>query len=317
MVRQGNEAAKKISGRVILALLMVYLFWGGTYLGMKYAVETMPPFLMAGLRFTVTGWILFGIQRLRGVPNPTRVEWRNAGIVGVLLLACGNGLVALAETQVPSAITSLLLATVPLWITTITFFTEGRKPGVSELVGIGLGLCGIAVLAWRGESGATQGVAFFGIALILIAALSWSAGSVYSRRAQLPGAPLMSTAAQMIVGGVALMLMAAVHGDFTGFSFAQVSGRSWLAVAYLVLCGSMLGYTSYIWLLKNAEPSVASTYAYVNPVVALFLGWAVAGEQIGPQALVAALIIITAVVLLTVFRGRPAKAKQAVEETAA
>ncbi len=298
-------ATKRPSGaRIALALCSVYLFWGGTYLGMKYAIQTMPPFLMAGLRFIVAGWILYANMRIKGEPRPSFAEMRNAGITGILLLVLGNGVVAMAEQQVPSAIASVLIATVPLWITGITYLTDRKKPGIGSMVGIVMGLVGVGVLVWNPGSLSDHPVNTWGIIAILFAALAWSIGSIVSRKTKLPKAPLLSTAVQMIVGGSVLLLVAAFHGDFTNFHFSQVSQSSWLAMGYLVVFGSLLGYTAYIWLFRNAEPSVATTYAYVNPIVAMLLGWLVAGEQLGANAIIAAAIIIASVIVITLFRDK-------------
>ena len=287
---------------IILALLCVYIFWGGTYLGMRYAIQTIPPFLMASLRFSTAGWILYALLRLKGEPNPSFSEWKNAGFVGILLLVGGNAIVALAEQQVPSSIASLLIALVPLWITVITYIVERKKPNIGSIIGIPMGLIGVAILVWNPGGSTEHATSIVGIISILLASISWSVGSYISRRMKLPKAPLLATAIQMIVGGAALVLVAALHGDFVGFRLAAVSGTSWLAMAYLILCGSLLGYTAYIWLFRNAEPSIASTYAYVNPNVAMLLGGLIAGEHIGNNALVAAVIIITSVAVITVTR---------------
>ncbi|NLI22860.1 MAG: EamA family transporter [Clostridiales bacterium] len=303
MVREQAGGQGRERYRVPLALAAVYLFWGGTYLGMKYAIQTIPPFLMAGLRFCVAGWILYAVLRLKGEKRPTGAQLKNAGIVGALLLVGGNGIVAMAEQTVPSSIASLLVATVPLWITLIQFITERKKPSVGTAVGIVLGLCGIAALVWN-PGAASQTVNLLGILALLLATLSWSAGSLYSAKANMPHSPLLSTSVQMIVGGTLLLILAAFHGDFQGFSFAQVSGSSWLAMGYLILFGSLTGFTAFVWLLKNAEPSVVATYAYVNPVVAILLGWLIAGERHGVNALIAAAVIIVSVVLITRYRDR-------------
>ncbi|HWQ57407.1 MAG TPA: drug/metabolite exporter YedA [Clostridia bacterium] len=299
-----TQIKKTRSLMIVLALASVYLFWGGTYLGMRVAVETIPPFLMAGVRFTTAGWILYTVLRVRGEKRPTLREWANAGAAGVLMLLGGNGVLAWAEQTVPSSIASVLLATVPLWITVLSFISGAKKPRVWSILGILLGLCGIAVLVWNPAGSASQAASVWGMLVILCASISWSLGSVYARKAKLPAAPLLSTGMQMIAGGAGLLVVAAFSGDYRGFDVAQVSARSWLAFGYLVVFGSLVGFTSYVWLLKNAEPSVVSTYAFANPIVAVFLGWLLAGEGIGANALVAALIIIAAVVVITLFRDK-------------
>ncbi len=302
-ITSNTGKAKHSSSMIILALISVYIFWGGTYLGMKFAIETIPPFLMAGIRFSIAGWILYIIYRLKGEKRPSLEEWKNAGIVGTLLLLGGNGVVAWAEQQVPSSIASVLVATVPLWITAFSYISRAKKPGAGSVLGIILGLCGIGTLVWN-SNGTSQTTNIWGILALIFAAVSWSAGSMYSRKAKLPSAPLLSTGVQMIVGGILLLIAAAFHGDYRGFDPAKISGNSWIALGYLIVFGSLIGYTSYIWLLKNAEPSVVSTYAFVNPIVAVFLGWLLAGEKIGVNTFIAVLFIIAAVVIITLFRDR-------------
>jgi drug/metabolite transporter (DMT)-like permease len=288
--------------RVVFSLMCVYLFWGGTYLGIRYAIQTIPPFLMVGMRFTVAGWALYAVMRLRGEPRPTWPEIRNAALIGFLLLVLGNGILTLAEQQVPSAIASLMIATVPLWIAVITSIINRRLPGAGSSAGILLGLVGVGILVLNPASLSDHPVSAVGIIAILFAALAWSVGSILSRRIQQPKAPLLSTAVQMIAVGAILLIVAAVDGDMNGFSFAQVSGESWLAVGYLIIFGSLLGYTAFIWLFRYADTTVASTYAYVNPVVAIMLGWLIAGERFGTNAIIAAVIIIISVIVITVSR---------------
>lgn len=292
---------------VTTALLMVYLFWGGTYLGMKIAIESMPPFIMAGVRFFLAGAVLLLIGRWRGAEMPSVQEWRGAGIVGALLLLGGNGVVAWAELRLPSAIASLLVATVPLWILVFNWVGGSRqKPTLGVLAGILVGLSGVAVLVVHPGGGEEKGVDTIGILALLFASVSWSFGSLYSRTAKLPASPLMSTALQMIGGGILLSIASLFLDDWSKLHLTQISLRSWIAFAYLVVFGSILAYTAYIWLLKNAEPSLVSTYAFVNPIVAVFLGWLLADEQLTAQSWVAAAMIIAAVAIITMFRGKSA-----------
>jgi len=287
---------------IILALIAVYLFWGGTYLGMKFAIESIPPFIMAGIRFILAGGILYLIYRIKGGQRPSLEEWKNPCVVGAMLLLGGNGVVAWAEQQVPSSIASVLIATVPLWIITFSCIGERRRPGIGSIIGIILGLCGISILVWNSNGTSSQTTNIWGMAAIIFAAFSWSAGSMYSRKAKMPSSPLLSTGLQMISGGILLLIAAAFHGDYRGFEPARISIHSWMAMGYLVIFGSLIAFSAYIWLLNNIEPAVASTYAFVNPIVAVFLGWLFAGEELGINALIAAVIIIVAVILITFFR---------------
>lgn len=289
---------------VLFALICVYIFWGGTYLGIKIAIETIPPFLMAGVRFILAGSMLYALSRATGASKPTLREWRGSGIVGALLLLGGNGLVGWAEQHVPSGIASLLIATVPLWILLLGWlFDGGKKPNKGVAIGVALGLVGIGVLVIQPSGGADK-IDLIGVAALIVASLSWSIGSLYSRRAVQNKHPLMSTAMQMLAGGVLLSVFAYVIGDWNGFVISQVSAKSLIGFGYLVIFGSIVGYSAYVWLLKNAEPSWVSTYAFVNPIVAVLLGWQIAGETLSMSAIVAACIIIPSVVLITIYRDK-------------
>ncbi|WP_051128150.1 drug/metabolite exporter YedA [Paenibacillus sp. HW567] len=291
-----------------IALLSVYVFWGGTYVGMKLAIETMPPFLMAGVRFFTAGVVLYVISRLSGAKRPSGREWRSSAIVGALLLLGGNGMVAWSEQRVSSSIASLIVAAVPVWMMLFGWFGRGgKRPNTGIIAGIVLGLLGIAVLVLQPGKESGTATDMIGIITLLAASLSWAAGSMYSRSAQMPDSPLMSTAAQMLTGGVLLIVFSYFTGDWSKLDIPSISLRSYTALGYLIIFGSIVGYTAYIWLLKNADPTLVSTYAFVNPVVAVFLGWLLAGEQLTVNTLTAAVIIIAAVVLVTIFRSRPQK----------
>ena len=292
---------------IALAMACVYLFWGGTYLGMKIAIETMPPFLMAGVRFLIAGNALYIVRRLMGDARPALRQWRDAGIVGGLLLLGGNGLVAWAEQTVPSSIASLMVATAPLWMAAIGGLTGMSRPGLGGWIGLVVGFSGIAILVLGSKGSPSGELNPMGIVALLCASVFWASGSLYSRRASQPGSPLLWTGMQMILGGALLLTLSLLMGDLKRFDPALLSARSFAALVYLMIGGSIIGYTAYIWLLKNAETTLVSTYAFVNPVVAVLLGWLVAGEQIGGNALAAAAVIIAAVVIITLARPKPVK----------
>jgi drug/metabolite transporter (DMT)-like permease len=295
---------------IIITLVSVYIFWGGTYLGMKVAIETIPPFIMAGVRFLIAGAVLYFISRLMGVKRPNKKEWKGAGIVGALLLLGGNGVIAWAEQRVPSGIASLIVATVPLWIILFSWLGyHGKKPNTGVIIGIVLGLIGIGTLVLTpGSIKGNHGIDLIGILALLFASLSWSFGSLYSRRAVLPKSPLMSTALQMLVGCALLLLVSFFLGDWSKLHVSEISFRSYVAMGYLIFFGSIIGYNAYIWLFKNAEPSLVSTYDFVNPIIAVFLGWLLAKEKLNSNSLIASVIIISAVIIITVYRDRDTKA---------
>ena len=280
------------------ALIAVYLIWGSTYLAIRYAVETTPPFLMAAVRFIVSGGFLYALRRCRGDPRPEAVEWRSAAIIGIFLLVGGNGGVAWAEQFVTSSLAALLVATVPLWMVLIdTFRPTGKRPGLVAVVGILIGFVGVLLLIGSAASGADT-ANLPGAAALIFASLSWATGSIYGKSAKLPASQLLGTGMGMLAGGVALMLLAIVRGEWSGFELAAVSLRSALALAYLTVIGSS-AFVAYVWLLRVAPTPLVATYAYVNPLVAVLLGYFLAQEPMTRLTLLAATLIIGSVVLVS------------------
>lgn len=305
----GRQAASR--GAVLLNFGLVYVIWGSTYLAIRYAIETLPTFLMAGVRFLVAGVLLFAWGRLRGAPKPTGANWRAAAVVGGLLLLGGNGAVVWAETRVPSGITALLVATVPVWMVLVEWLLPGgTRPSGGVFAGLALGLAGLAVLIGPSafSAGAAGGVDPVGALALTAGSISWALGSVYARRAPMPASAPVSTGAQMLCGGAMLVAVAVLAGQAASFDAGRVSARSLWGWAYLVTFGSIVGYTAYVWLLANVSSAKVSTYAYVNPVVAVLLGWAMRGEPVTARTIVAAAVIVAAVVMITAARPRPAAA---------
>ena len=294
-----------------IALLALYIVWGSTYLGIRFAVETIPPFLHAALRFLISGVILYIWRRAAGDPAPTASHWRSTAIVGTALLLGGNGLVAWAEQTVPSGIAALMITTSPFWLVLFeSLRVGGTKPTWQAILGLVIGFMGVFILVGPAEiTGAEGGFDTFGIILLLLAPLFWSMGSIYAKGADMPNSTLLSTGMQMLTGAVALFLVSLVRGKLNGFNPGLVSTRSWLALAYLITFGSLIGFVSYGWLLHNAPVSLMSTYAYVNPVVAVLLGSLFAAEPLNGRILIAAAIIIGSVVLINSARQAKPKAK--------
>jgi drug/metabolite transporter (DMT)-like permease len=281
------------------------LVWGSTYLGIRIAIETLPPLLTAGMRFIIAGPLLYGLARRSGAPRPTRRQWLAAIVAGGLLLLGGNGLVTWAEERVSSSLTALLVATVPLWMVLLDWlFLRASRPSLKVFLGLALGLAGIVLLIGPADLLGEHRVDLIGAGLVLLAALSWAIGSLYVKRAPLPDVPLLGTSMEMIAGGVLLLLASSIKGEWGQVDFAAVSLRSWLALAYLTVFGSIVAFTAYTWLLRVTTPARVSTYAYVNPVVAVLLGWAVGGETLTAQMLLAAGVISCGVVLITTERAR-------------
>lgn len=286
--------------KVWAAFAAVYSIWGSTYLAIRFAIATVPPLLMAGFRFATAGAILYTVMRLRGVPHPKRIHWRSGLIIGGLMLLGGNGGVTWAEQHVYSSVAALMIAMVPLWMVLLEWIRpNGRRPGPWTISGLVLGFVGMVLLVGLGNL-AGGSVDPVGAGVLVLAALLWSIGSLISREAPLPADGLMGTAVEMLMGGGLLILMGTATGEWSGFNPAAISLRSAGAFVYLILFGSLVGFSAYVWLLKAVSPAQASTYAYVNPVVAVFLGWLLGGETLTWRTLIAAAIIIGSVVLITV-----------------
>ncbi|MGH7546003.1 MAG: EamA family transporter, partial [Gemmatimonadota bacterium] len=294
-----DELKRRFGPQVIavgLAFAAVYLIWGSTYLAIRFAIETLPPFLMAGTRFAAAGAVLYAYTRWRGLPAPERAHWPAAIVIGGLLLLGGNGLLVWAETRVPSGIAALLIATVPLWMVLLEAWRrDGTRPGAATVAGLTAGFAGIVLLVGPGEFAGGGGVDLLGAGALTIASISWAFGSLYSRRANLPASPLVGISMEMLAGGAWLLLAGTLAGEWGRVDPGAVSPRSATALLYLTVFGSLVGFSSYIWLLRVSTPARVSTYAYVNPVVALFLGWALAGESLTPRTGLAVALVLAAV----------------------
>jgi len=291
--------------KVIIAFALVYVIWGSTYLAIRYAIGTIPPFLMAGTRFLVAGSALYLWQRLRGGPKPTLIQWRNTAIVGGTMLMLGNGLLSWSELRVPSGLAALIVALVPLWMVLFDWMSGGTRPGRNAIFGIALGFLGVGLLV--GPSG-RGGVDPLGAIALIICGMGWSAGTLVGRRVDMPASTFLTTGMEMIAGGVINIAVGLMTGEAAHFQLAAVSGDSLIGLLYLVVLGSWVGYSAYTYLVPTVTPAQLGTYAYVNPCIALLLGW-LTGEPLGPRTLPAMVVIVFAVILLTVKpRERPTPA---------
>jgi drug/metabolite transporter (DMT)-like permease len=279
------------------AFLCVYLVWGSTYLGIRIAVTTIPPFLMAATRFLIAGGALFIWARVRGAPKASREEWKNAGIIGGLLLLIGNGAVAWSEQRVSSGLTSLLVATTPVWLALIEV-RAGRRPSALQWLGIAIGLVGVGLLVMPTD-GSSAAISPVGAVVITIGTLSWAVGSMFSRSAKLATPASLSSGMQMLCGGTMLLIASALTGEFQRVKPSAITGASIFALAYLIVFGSLIAFSTYMWLLKAASPAAVGTYSYVNPVVAVMLGVFVGGETLPPLAVVAMVVIVGSVALVS------------------
>ncbi len=287
---------------LIAAFAAVYILWGSTYLAIKYAIETLPMFLMAGTRFLTAGAILFIAAKFtKDYEKPTWAQWKTSFVVGTLLLLGGNGAVVLAEHYISSSLAALLVATEPFWIVLLSWlWLKGARPNWKVALGLLLGFGGVYLLV-GGHGGANDSNSnqLYGTILVVIGTICWATGSLYGLRAPVSKSSILASGMQMLAGGSVLFLVGTLSGEWTNFNVADVSLNSWLGLAYLTVFGSIIAFTAYSWLLKNAEPSIVATYAYVNPVIAVFLGWLIAGESFTTQMLVGAAVIVGSVVLIT------------------
>jgi drug/metabolite transporter (DMT)-like permease len=290
--------------QITAAFASIYIIWGSTYLAIRYAIETIPPFIMGGTRFLVSGALLYIWARHRGAPTPTKLHWRNAIIAGGFLLLGGNGAVVWAEQFVPSGLTALLVSILPFWLVIIEWVRPPRKrPRGAVLVGLVLGFIGILILVGQGNIGGQGDVRPLGALVLILGSLSWAIGSFWSRDAELPNSGLLTTGIEMLGGGALLIIVGVLSGELSHLDIHHVSRASAIGLAYLITFGSLLGFTSYIWLLDKVSPARLGTYAYVNPIVAVLLGWAIAGERLSVRTAVAAAIVICAVALITSARS--------------
>ena len=286
------------------ALIALYVIWGSTYLAIRFAVETIPPFLHSSVRFFISGAILFFWRRTAGDPKPTKGNWKAAAIVGTFLLVGGNGLVSVAEQHIQSGIAALIVSTAPFWLVLFeSFRSGGKKPNWQSILGLIIGFGGVFLLVGPANiTGTQQHFNTTSVILLIIAPILWSLGSIYANGANMPKSTLMSSGMQMLTGAVSLLIASVATGELSGFNIADVSMRSWWGLLYLITFGSLIGFVSYGWLLHNAPISLVSTYAYVNPVVAVFLGWLLAGELLNARIAVASSIIIGSVIFINYAR---------------
>lgn len=304
--------------RIWIALIAIYLIWGSTYLAIRYVVESLPPFISAGTRFISAGLLLYTWRIAKGDPVPTKRQWRDAGIIGLLLLLGGNGLVSWAEQFVPSGIAALLISTVPIWMVLIESLRPGgEKPKAHAIIGLVLGFGGMVLMIGPGELNSEIGQLHpLGLIALPSAALLWSIGSVFSKSAELPESTLMTTSIEMLVGSAGLFLVGTLRGEWGKLVLDAVTPESWIGLVYLAIVGSLGGFAAYAYLLQNAPISLISTYAYVNPVIALFLGAWIAHETLDGRTIFAAAVILGAVILITTGRGRLKRIKPKVEDEA-
>lgn len=287
-------------GKLVTAFAVVYVVWGSTYLAIHYAVQTIPPLLMASARFLAAGSILYAWYLLRGGERPTALQWRNTAVVGLLLLLGGNGAVVWAEITVPSGTAALIVAIVPLWLVLLDWWRPGgERPAAGVLVGVAAGLVGMVVLVGPESLHGDGPVNLRGAVALVLGSLSWAAGSLYARYNVLARSQVATSAMEMLAGGIGCLVVGLAMGEGSALHVGAISRASLSGYLYLVLFGSIIAYSAYSWMVQNAAPAAVGTYAYVNPIVAVFLGWLIAGERVTPRVILGAAIIVTAVGIIT------------------
>ena len=291
MTERVTKALETRQARIWLAFAAIYLIWGSTFLAIKFVIETIPPFLMGGLRFLVAGTVLFLVARLRGTATPGWTEIRIAAVLGALMIVVGNGFEYWAQQHVPSGLAAVLVASSPLWLVLLDWWTTGRPrlPGTT-LAGLAFGFVGVVALTILGSGFAVANetsLMLISVGMIFLATLGWAIGSIYGRRVKLETSLTMLLALQMLLGGTMLLGVATATGEWTRFDISAISALSAGALAYLIFMGTLVAYSSYQWLMRVSEPAKVATHAYVNPIVALFLGWFIASEPLTPGMLVA------------------------------
>lgn len=295
-----DAASQPRAWKLWLAFAIIYFVWGSTFLAIRVGVREVPPFLLAGMRFLVAGIMLYGWMRIRGTPSPRVREWGAASFLAILIFVLDYGLLFWAERRVPSGIAAVMMATIPVFmaIAEIVFLRTQRltlRLGIALLVG----LAGVAVLVGHAMSMGEAPVDAAGACALIVAAISWSVAASVTRKLPLPASKAMSSGTQMLAGGVLLTLTAALRGEFRGFHVQAVSRGAWLALAYLIVAGSIVAFTAYVWLIHHQSPTKVGTYAYVNPVVAVLVGYFLGGEAIGGRTIAGTLLVLASVVVIT------------------
>lgn len=295
-----EPSARPATWKLLLAFAIIYLVWGSTFLAIRVGVREVPPFLLAAIRFLIAGAVLYSWTLAKRAPSPAAREWRSVALVAVLIFVVDYGLVFWAEQRVPSGITAVMMAAIPVFMALSEIaILKTQRLTVRLVAALLIGVGGVAVLVSRTLSFGDAPIDPVGAGALLVAGLGWAIGSALTRKLRLPGDKIVSSAAQMLAGGILLALVAASLGEFRGFRVQAVSLKAWLALVYLIVAGSIVAYTAYVWLIHHESPTKVGTYAYVNPVVAVAVGYLFGGEPIGPRTILGTLLVLVSVVVIT------------------
>jgi drug/metabolite transporter (DMT)-like permease len=295
-----EPVAKAPTWKVLVAFAIIYFVWGSTFLAIRVGVREVPPFLLAGMRFLIAGVVLFLWMRFKGTPTPLLREWSSASLLAILIFVFDYGLLFWAEKRVPSGIAAVMMAMIPAFMALSEIFILRTQRLTMRLAfALLVGMAGVAVLVSRSLSFGEAPIETSGPIALVVASVSWSVASALTRKLPLPAAKTMSSGGQMLAGGVFLTLAAAVLGEFRGFHIQAVSRAAWLSLGYLIVAGSIIGFTAYVWLIHHESPTKVGTYAYVNPVIAVLVGYFLGGETIGPRTIMGTLFVLVSVIVIT------------------
>jgi len=310
------DAAPRSTWKTLLAFAIIYFVWGSTFLAIRIGVLEFPPFLMAGLRFVIAGAVMYGWAIARGQKSPARRQWIAILVLAIFFFLLDYGLVFWAERRVPSGVTAVMMAMIPVYIALFEIiFLRTQKLTLRLALALAAGVAGVAALVSRSVSLGGAPIDTAGAIGLIFAPMTWAAGTILTRRFSLPSSKVMSSGSQMLTGGILLMLASAGLGEFRGFHWGAVSREAWLALLYLIVAGSILGFTAYIWLLDHQSPTKVGTYAYVNPVLAVFLGYFLAGEPLGARTILGTLLVLASVVAITTARAKKPAAAMPMKQT--
>jgi drug/metabolite transporter (DMT)-like permease len=295
-----ESSFKPHTWKVLLAFAIIYLVWGSTFLAIRVGVREVPPFLLAGMRFLIAGVVLYAWMRLKGTPTPAFREWCSASVLAVLIFVFDYGLLFWAEKRVPSGIAAVMMATIPVFMAlSEILILRTQRLTMRLALALLVGIAGVAVLVSRSLSFGEAPIETTGAIALVAAAVSWSVASALTRKLPLPAAKTMSSGAQMLAGGIFLTMTAAALGEFRGFHIQSVTPVAWLSLLYLIIAGSILAFTAYVWLIHHESPTKVGTYAYVNPVVAVLIGYFLGGEAIGPRTILGTVFVLVSVIVIT------------------
>lgn len=300
-----TSPARPAAWKLLLAFAIIYLVWGSTYLAIRIGVREIPPFLMAGLRFTIAGVVMWAWMRVTGTPSPTLREWRDASVLGTLMFLIDYACLFWAEQRVPSGIAAVILAMIPVCITLLEItWLRTQRLTLRLATGLAIGIVGVVVLMNPSAALGEAPLDHRGVIALLVSCCGWSVGTIVTKRLTLPASKPMSAAAQMLSGGVQLLVLAAIAGEFTHFRAQNISAAAWFSLVYLIIAGSIIAFTAYVWLLHYESPTKVGTYAYINPVVAVILGATLGGESMGRRTILGTALILISVAAITTIKRR-------------